>query len=262
MDQGAVSGTYTDVDRSSDPAEAAEWMDRVAAYPGFRESKARSRALLAGAGPVLDVGCGLGDEVRASPPGSVGLDPSRTMVVRAAARGGRFVVGAGERLPVRDGAFAAVRADRVLQHVAEPAAVLAELARVVGPGGTVLVIDPDQATLRIDGPDPALARRVEAFRIAGIRHGFLPGRMRELLAGAGCTLVGQERFPLVLIDPAQAFGLPGWAAIMRDRGVWDAADASAFDGTLAAAVAAGSFRYSIELALTWGSRDSVAGGRR
>jgi SAM-dependent methyltransferase len=262
VDQGAVSGTYTDVDRSGDPVEAAAWMDRVGRYPGFLESKARSRELLGGTGRVLDVGCGLGDEVRASPPGSVGVDPSRTMLVRAAARGGRFVLGAGEHLPVRDGAFAAARADRVLQHVVDPAAVLAELARVVAPGGTVLVIDPDQATLRIEGPDPALARRVEAFRVAGIRHGFLPGQMGGLLEGAGCALVDQERFPIVLTDPADAFGLPGWAAMMHERGVWDAADAAAFDATLAEAVATGAFRYSIELALTRAVRGSVAGGGR
>lgn len=252
IDQGDVSGTYTDVDRSPDPAEAADWMDRVAALPGFRESKARSLELLAPCGPVLDVGCGLGEEVRALAPGSVGVDPSRTMLARAAARGGRFVLGSGERLPVRGAAFGGARADRVLQHVPTPEAVVAELVRVVVPGGRLVVIDPDQATLRIDGPDPTLARIVARVRAEGIRHGHLPGRMEAMLAAAGCRPRGQQRFPLVLVRPEDAFGLPTWAAMLRDRGAFTAEQAEAFDASLRDAAARGDFRYSIELALTWG----------
>lgn len=252
MDQCAVTGTYTDVDRSDNPGEAADWMDRVSAYPGFRDSKRRAQELVAGAGPTLDVGCGLGDEVRAADAGSVGVDPSRTMLHRAAARGGCFVLGAGEHLPVRAGSFGAARADRVLQHVAAPPVVLRELIRAVAPRGLVVVIDPDQATLRIDGPEPELVRLVERFRIAGIRNGFLPGVMPELLAGAGCESVAQERFDVVLTRPDDAFGLPGWASMMRDRGIWSSEDAAIFNDSLAAAVADGRFRYAIDLVLSWG----------
>ena len=155
------------------------------------------------------------------------------------------------------------RADRVLQHVPDPAAVVAELARVVAPGGRIVVIDPDQATLRIQGPEPRLAQAVERFRMGGIRHGFLPGRMVADLVAAGCTDVEQERFPIVLTEPEDAFGLPGWATMMRDRGVWSPTDAAGFDASLADAVAGGRFRYSIDLALTWGAvARSVAGGGR
>jgi SAM-dependent methyltransferase len=263
VDQGDVSGTYTDVDRSADPQEAAAWMDRVAGYPGFRESKARSIELLAGAGAVLDVGCGLGAEVRSLGASAVGVDPSRTMLREAAARGGRFVLATGADLPFRPACFGAARADRVLQHVPDPDRVVAEVVAAVAVGGRVVVIDPDQATLRIDGPEPELARVVERFRIAGIRNGFLPGRMEALLASSGCRPGGQERFPLVLTRPEDAFGLLTWASMLRDRGQFTAAQAATFDRTLRRSAESGSFRYSIDLALTWAevaARSSVGGG--
>jgi ubiquinone/menaquinone biosynthesis C-methylase UbiE len=252
MDQGDVSGTYTDVDRSSDPAEAADWMDRVATYAGFRESKARALELLAGCDPMLDVGCGVGDDVRAMGPAAVGVDPSRTMLGRATSRGGRFALAAGERLPFRGRWFGGARADRVLQHVVDPAAVIAELARVTRAGGLVVVTDPDQSTLRIDGPDPELARIVERFRAAGIRHGFLAGLMPEMLETAACAVVSQERFPVVLTDPADAFGIATWARLLEERGAFDHAQARRFEATLGASDADGSFHYSVELVLTCG----------
>mgnify|MGYP001370262344 CR=1 FL=1 len=45
-------------------------------------------------------------------------------------------------LPVADGSFDAVVCTEVLEHVAEPARVLDELARVLRPGGTVLITVP------------------------------------------------------------------------------------------------------------------------
>jgi SAM-dependent methyltransferase len=254
MDQGNVSGTYTDVDRSADPGEAADWMDRVAPYPGFRESKARALDLLGGCQPVLDVGCGVGEDVRAMGPAAFGVDPSRTMIGRASARGGRFALAGGEHLPFRGGSFGGVRADRVLQHVVDPTVVVAELARVTRAGGFVVLTDPDQSSLRIDGPDPDLARVVERFRATGIRHGFLAGAMEHLLGGAGCQVLGQERFAVVLTRPADAFGIPTWAQLMEARGDFDSDQARRFEATLAASAGDGSFRYAVDLVLTWAER--------
>jgi SAM-dependent methyltransferase len=248
-----MSATYRDVDRSPDPVEAAAWMDRVAAMPGVAGCKARSVALLAGAGRVLDLGCGPGDDVRRLPPGSVGIDLSATMLDVARARGGCFVRGGGHHLPFVDGAFGGGRAERVLQHVDAPEAVTAELVRVVAAGGPVVVMDPDQATLRIDGPDPDLTAEMVDVRRASLRNGFLAGRMAEVLAGAGCDEVAQERYPIVLDDPADAFGITTWGAMLAERGLWSEADAARFDGSLVAAAADGRFRYEHDLVLTRGT---------
>ncbi|MBA2279896.1 MAG: methyltransferase domain-containing protein [Acidimicrobiia bacterium] len=254
-----VSRTYADVDASADPAEAAAWMDRVATYPAFEASKARVATVLApaveGGGAVLDVGCGLGEDVRALGSMAVGLDPSWTMLTGAHPRGGRFVRGDGAALPFATAALAGVRADRVLQHVADPEAVAAEMARVVAPGGVVAVIDPDQATLQVLGPDPRLAADVVRFRATvGIRHGFLAARMHEVLDGVGVATDGIERFTVDLTDPDEAFGIPTWGRVLVEAGWWDGRDAARFDATLADAAMAGHFRYVVDLVLTWGRR--------
>jgi SAM-dependent methyltransferase len=250
-----VSRTYENVDGSTDPADAAAWMDRVATYPAIAASKARSLQLLADCERVLDVGCGLGSEVRALGPGAVGVDPSRTMLAEAQARGGAFVRAHGQRLPFRRGAFDGARADRVLQHVAEPERVTAELVAAVRPGAPVVVTDPDQATLAIDGPDPALTSAVVAYRSRqGLRNGFLAGRMAAVLETAGCHEIGVERFTQVVEELPLAFGLDSWSGFMVEDGWFDEAQAATFDASLAAAAAAGTFAYRVDIVLTHGRR--------
>jgi SAM-dependent methyltransferase len=229
-------------------------MDRIAASPGFAEAKARSIALLAGlAGRVLDVGCGVGDEVRRLGPRAIGIDASAAMLGVAAGRGGSFVRGDAHDLPFAGRSLVGARTDRVLQHVEHPDGVVAELARVVAPGGRVVALEPDQATLAIDGPDPELTAPIIEFRARrGIRHGFL--RLDRLLRRAGFGDVAVERFPTVRLDPADSFGLPTWASQMVERGLLDADRARRFDESLAAAFAAGTFAYRVELVLASATR--------
>jgi demethylmenaquinone methyltransferase/2-methoxy-6-polyprenyl-1,4-benzoquinol methylase len=74
----------------------------------------------------------------------VGLDLTATMLARArqnlASRqegGVHLVQGRGEELPFADGAFDAVSFTYLLRYVADPAATIAELARVLRPGGSL-----------------------------------------------------------------------------------------------------------------------------
>jgi 2-polyprenyl-6-hydroxyphenyl methylase / 3-demethylubiquinone-9 3-methyltransferase len=91
---------------------------------------------------VLDAGCGGGlvaRELAAAGATVVGLDRSLGSlgVARRAVEVGAFrpVQGRLERLPFADGAFDAVVAADVLEHVPDLPAAVAELARVLGPGG-------------------------------------------------------------------------------------------------------------------------------
>jgi demethylmenaquinone methyltransferase/2-methoxy-6-polyprenyl-1,4-benzoquinol methylase len=75
----------------------------------------------------------------------VGVDLTEEMLRRGrdrvAGRGAadrvRLLVGQAERLPFPDGAFDALTFTYLLRYVSDPAATLAELARVVRPGGVV-----------------------------------------------------------------------------------------------------------------------------
>jgi ubiquinone/menaquinone biosynthesis C-methylase UbiE len=121
---------------------------------------------------ILDIGCGTGllaewlSEAGAPPAGLAGLDFSRRMVERARARGLAAVEGDLERLPFRDGAFAAALAFTALGILpGSPARALAEAARVLAPGGVLAL-----SVLR------AAAGGLEAeLRAAG----FAPGPRRE-----------------------------------------------------------------------------------
>jgi SAM-dependent methyltransferase len=100
---------------------------------------------------VLDLGCGTGELTRALAKEGIratGCDISPQMLRRAAHEPGGCadwvqVEPSWRTLPFTSAAFDAVVAASVLEYVAEPAAVLAECARVVRPGGVVLFTVPD-----------------------------------------------------------------------------------------------------------------------
>lgn len=99
-------------------------------------------AELVGSARVLDVGCGDGQITRlaAGLDGvdvAVGLDPTWNQIAVAADRGGAsgFVRGGADGLPFADGAFDAVVACLVFEHIDDVDEAIAEVARVLVPGG-------------------------------------------------------------------------------------------------------------------------------
>ena len=104
---------------------------------------------------VLDVGCGTGDNARviAKIVGSsgriVGVDNREEMVTEARHRSAHiapsteFVVADGLALPFENDSFDAARTDRTLLHVRDREAVIAEMARVVRPGGILAIVGRD-----------------------------------------------------------------------------------------------------------------------
>ena len=98
---------------------------------------------------VLDVATGTAGVAiaiaRARPVGVVGLDQSAPMLTAAGvavdraalATQVRLVLGRGEQLPFADGSFDAVTFTYLLRYVDDPSATLAELSRVLRPGGTL-----------------------------------------------------------------------------------------------------------------------------
>ncbi len=128
---------------------AVEYYDRTRALPQEAHDQVIGivAAELHGRGRVLEIGVGTGrvglDLVRAGVP-LVGLDLSLPMLQRlrenAAGEVGLPVVqGDATALPFPDAAFGAALASHVLHLVPDYPGALAELARVVRPGGPVLV---------------------------------------------------------------------------------------------------------------------------
>ncbi len=104
---------------------------------------------------VLDVGCGPGTITvglaKLVPQGSVlGIDQAEDVLAEARAEATRlgqanvsFEAGDVYRLRFDDGAFDAVHAHQVLQHLANPVAAIREMRRVCRQGGTVALRDVD-----------------------------------------------------------------------------------------------------------------------
>jgi len=96
---------------------------------------------LRGAARVLDVGCGDGQVSRlAWKLGAelvVGVDPTHNQISVAHERGGgpAYVRGPAARLPFADAAFDAVVACLVFEHIDDVDEAIAEVARVLRPGG-------------------------------------------------------------------------------------------------------------------------------
>jgi ubiquinone/menaquinone biosynthesis C-methylase UbiE len=105
-------------------------------------------------GELLDVGTGPGRIpialCRADPAARVlAVDLAEAMLARArrnveeARLSGRIacVRGDAKALPLADGRFEAVLSNTIVHHIPDPAPALAEMARLVAPGGTVMVRD-------------------------------------------------------------------------------------------------------------------------
>ncbi|HMN53096.1 MAG TPA: class I SAM-dependent methyltransferase [Sphingopyxis sp.] len=113
--------------------------------------KARSRVVPHAAGDVLELGCGGGINMEFYDPMRIasftGLDPSPELLAMsravAAARGidADIQGGVGEAMPFESGRFDTVVTTFTLCSVADQAAVLAEIRRVLKPGGTALFLE-------------------------------------------------------------------------------------------------------------------------
>jgi len=106
-----------------------------------------------GSGRVLDLGCGTGRNLPLFPHGAraVGIDPCRETLGKARRRapGVPLVCARAEELPFRDGAFETVVSGLVLCSVADPPRSLAEVRRVLRPGGRLRMLEHVRASGRV-----------------------------------------------------------------------------------------------------------------
>jgi ubiquinone/menaquinone biosynthesis C-methylase UbiE len=113
-------------------------LDRTAWLRGEGEPWLVALAAIAEIGPrrVLDAGCGAGDfALLIASPEVVAIDSSPAMIERAQTRGLDARYAEIEDLPFAEGEFDVVTCNWVLYHLQELDRGLAELARVLRPGG-------------------------------------------------------------------------------------------------------------------------------
>jgi SAM-dependent methyltransferase len=93
-------------------------------------------------GLVLDIGCG-SSRILQSLPHAVGMDTAMRKLRWLRAPGRMLLQGDMNRLPFRDGAFHTVVCSEVIEHVPREQVRLAELVRVLRPGGILVLGTPD-----------------------------------------------------------------------------------------------------------------------
>lgn len=153
---------------------------------------------------VLEVGCGTGAMLRslarrAGFDGSaIGIDQSPAFIEAAgrfaAAEGVadrlRFEVGDAHRMAFPDASFDAVIVNTVMSHVGDPGAVMAELARVLRPGGKLVIFDGDYASLTYAYADAGLGQLMDkALAEATFNNPRIMRDLARLLRAHGLELL-------------------------------------------------------------------------
>jgi SAM-dependent methyltransferase len=178
---------------------------------------------------ILDVGCGSGGFCRAlaplvAPDGRVvGVDCSPAAVDLATRLSAaedpsllEFTCADAEALPFADGSFDAAVCISVLEFCQRPDRALAEMRRVMRPGGRVLVANSDEDTRVYNGRDRELGRRLARAIADRGRDPWLGRRLAPLLTAAGFRL--EQETVLVDLEREYAPGTSGYtlAHLLRD----------------------------------------------
>ena len=150
--------------------------------------------MLPAGGRVLDLACGTGRlsrVLREHGRAVVGMDYSPPMAQKTAALGVPTTVGDGFSSPFRDGAFDAAVALRFAFHWAELDPLLAEMRRVVRPGG-VIVLDTYSWS-------PRSAIAIGRERWGGRVYPHSTGLVRRLAQQGGLAVT--EAYPCFVFSP-------------------------------------------------------------
>jgi ubiquinone/menaquinone biosynthesis C-methylase UbiE len=207
---------FSNVDASGEPSTYVEFLD---------QTDARLRALsrtrypfleLSPGDRVVDVGCGLGEDARelaaivGAKGGVVALDASKAMIDEARRRSAGsnlpidFITGDAHLLEFTDNTFDACWVERVLEHLADPARAIAEMVRVVKPGGRIVAFEPDHETIVVDAADRATTSLIVRTLADGIRCAWIGRALYRLFSVNGLRDIKVVPTPLVSNSLADA----------------------------------------------------------
>ena len=161
---------------------------------------------------VLDVGSGpgflcadlaAGVGANAGGPGSLlGVDQSESMVALAQARcaeweNARFEAGDAVELPASDASFDLVTSTQVLEYVADIDRALAEIARVLRPGGRCVLLATDWRSTAWHSNDEDRMQRMLSAWEEHLAHPTLPRTLAARLRDQGLEVGTIERYSIL-----------------------------------------------------------------
>lgn len=197
LDQAALEGLIGRLEGRAQDAVFARLLERYAGQLPLDRSA-----------QVLEVGCGTGATLRTLARRddfigkAFGVDQCLAFIDAANAFaqaediGDRitFRVGDAHKLDFPAETFDVVIAHTLISHVTDPMTVLSEMARVVRPGGTVVILDGDYASLTYAFPDHSFGHQMDAALATASFNN--PRIMRDL----------PRLLPQVGLHPVQAWG--------------------------------------------------------
>lgn len=142
------------------------------------------------------------------------LDVGESLLAQVAARcDSRRVLGSVLDLPFSDASFDLVLCTEVIEHTPDPGRALVELARVVRPGGRLIVTSPG----RLWQPVVRLATRLGLRPYEGYENFLWPISARRILTSAGVRIDRIDGFNLLPFFNRRLVAwhhrLDGWGAV-------------------------------------------------
>ncbi|MCP5057137.1 MAG: methyltransferase domain-containing protein [bacterium] len=152
-------------------------------------------------------------------------------------------------LPFDDASFDVVTSSQVYEYVADMETALAEVHRVLRPGGRVFILDTDWDSVVWQTRDRARMRRVMDAWDGHLHDPHLPARLGALLEAAGLQVTHREAIPIVnpsLHSHCYSFGiLAAIQGFVAGSGEVNSDEAQAWADELRALGESGEYFFSI-----------------
>ncbi len=209
---------------------------------------------------VLDAGCGTGLllEMLAESVGeggiAQGVDYSNDMLAVARDRCGdlpqvSLTQGSVEQLDFDHQSFDAVACTQVFLYVDGLKKALSELARVLKPGGRLVIVETDWDGAILNSSDAAMTRKIFDAWDEAVSSPNLPRRLKPMLAAAGLSRIRVEAVPIINTQYSEiefARSMVGnFADIAVEREAITAAQATAWREDLQSLADRGEFFFAV-----------------
>lgn len=216
-------------------------------------------------GTIADIGCGMGMDVITlaelyAKPGLqwVGVDHDLQMIDKASALAAgrnniRFVQAEVTELPFESGSLSGIRAERLLQHIATPEQVYAEVKRCLKPGHPFVVVETDWPSICFYNTDATTAQRIADFyALSKVKNGLAARKLYVELLQHGFKDINLKVIPLVTpsYEAAKTYlWIDKMVAEMQAAGLLNKEEASALLQRFEAADQAGHFATCMNMVM-------------